>query len=191
MSLDMSSRISAPNILRYFSEVLITNLSRTYLSARLIFLAIFNNYMIFSYNLMNKSLMKVPTAVNSNFGSLLKFKNYKIFFQSFANRPMSKARSTSSRSSNKLTQFNKNQKAEDIRLTNIAAAKCTPSLLGPHPLSIGRCGQDFTRPQRHGQNDPGRKSPGPHHQRWGHHPQEDFCGPPDCQDGKILPTKFF
>ena len=27
--------------------------------------------------------------------------------------------------SNKLKQFNKSQKAEDIRLTNIAAAKCT------------------------------------------------------------------
>jgi len=37
---------------------------------------------------------------------------------------MSKSKGGRSKTS-KLTQFNKNQKAEDIRLTNIAAAKCT------------------------------------------------------------------
>ena len=83
---------------------------------------------------------------------------------------MSKRGSKARSGGNNLTQFNKNEKAEDIRMTNIAAAKCK-TLITANPIfklflknSARRCGSNQSRSKRYGQDDSGWKRPCHHHQ---------------------------
>lgn len=68
-----------------------------------------------------------------------------------------KAKSGGRARTSKNVQFNKNHKAEDIRLTNIAAAKCNSSktyfLILTQKFviySVGRCCENLFGPKRHG-----------------------------------------